>query len=223
MNGERRCPQCGVTNRPEARFCERCGGSIPDAAQASPLRSTETSPQPRRRFNRRYAVYVVVGLIVIAVIASLPWLWPRPDFTSQITGYFISDNYKIVTPFQHTTLNGADAYVGSASFVGNKSHATILENIQVFPKSSETDAQSLEQTLSHQFESQGFVEMSSTPGISWSGVSNDSTVGLAVVLANNSPTGAPAVLVLQTALPPLTTPGTTTTVASAQVQSAQSV
>src|ERR687896_1566115 len=54
---DRRCPSCGASAPPEARFCMSCGAQIDVAASAAPAprRGTEQPPEERRQVTVLFA------------------------------------------------------------------------------------------------------------------------------------------------------------------------
>ncbi|MFZ0011785.1 MAG: zinc ribbon domain-containing protein [Halobacteriota archaeon] len=193
MTENTRCTQCGATNPTDSRFCERCGAQIHPVAENSPVQSSEqltSSQPPPKRLNRRYMVYAVVAIVVVAAVASIPYFFRQTDYTNQITTYYQGLGFSIVKPFEHTTVFGADAYVGT---VGKN---LTIANETIFPRSSDTDAESFQQTVVNRFELQGFVTLHTVAGV-WYGVTNNSEVGVSALFDGGSPTGNPAVLVMQ--------------------------
>ena len=224
MQENKRCNRCGATNPLDSRFCERCGAPIDGMAEQPSAQSTApltSSQPPSKRWNRRYVIYAVVGVLVLATVAAsiLYFSAPQPsstDYTSKITSYFQGGGSSVVKPFEKTTAFGADAYVG---VVGSN---LTLYNETVIPRSSDTDAQSFQKTVVYQLESQGFVELHTVAGV-WYGVpsnvSNFTEVAVAALSNGGSPTGSPAVLVTQT--PPVAAPATSSAQVSAASVSAQ--
>jgi hypothetical protein len=153
-------------------------------------------------------IYVAVGVLVVAAVSFVPFIVPiSGDYTNQITSVYQRLGFSIVSPFTRTTVAGINAYVG---FV--RGNQTLFE-ITVFPRSSHADAQSFQQTAVQQFESQGFVTIKSSAEM-WAGELNNTVVGVYASSGGDSPTGSPAVVLMQSHLTPSATASTVSSSAS---------
>ncbi|HYC19877.1 MAG TPA: zinc ribbon domain-containing protein [Candidatus Bathyarchaeia archaeon] len=190
------CARCGAANQIDSRFCARCGAPIQRAVENSsgrPLAKLTSSQRRTTWDNKHYVLYAVVTVVIIAAFWSIPYAFRQSDYANTITTYYLSEGDSIVKPFEHTSVFGADAYVGT---VGKN---LTIANETIFPRSSDTDAHRFQQTVVNQLEAQGFVTLHTVAG-TWLGVTNSSEVGVAALTDGNSPTGNSAVLVVQTPL-----------------------
>ena len=89
-NPKIKCPQCGKTNRPAARFCRHCGASLGGAAAASPPAPGPAAPPPQiehMRWRRR------PGEIAARVeAADLPGRWTKELIVEEGTNAIILED-----------------------------------------------------------------------------------------------------------------------------------
>lgn len=67
------CPSCGIQNRPDARFCDRCGAALPAGDRVfSPAGQVFMAPAPHRSGGAR-ALRTLFWLVFLVVVLYLAY------------------------------------------------------------------------------------------------------------------------------------------------------